>query len=303
MAAPTWSERVRELLKRMNNFHEPGSSQDQCLPFLVAGQRVGSVPAPVAQRLQGYPAVFTVSPEPGRPGRVELHPQLASHEARTAAVGQVLTDLRDLGAFPCLHEWRDEHYEVMPRFCDPPLFSMERAATALLGVRCYGAHLNGYTRRGGHPCMWLGRRALTKPTYPGRLDNLAAGGIAAGLGVTETLVKECQEEACIPPSLAAQARPVGTISYTYEDHRGIFPECQFVFDLELPEEFEPRVGDGEMQEFYLLGLDEVKDAITSGDFKPNCALVALDFLIRHGHIQPDHEPHYTELVEGLHRSR
>uniref|UniRef100_A0A674JX39 Nudix hydrolase domain-containing protein n=1 Tax=Terrapene triunguis TaxID=2587831 RepID=A0A674JX39_9SAUR len=116
----------------------------------------------------------------------------------------------------------------------------------------------------------------------------AAGGIAVGLGVTETLVKECQEEACIPPALAAQARPVGTISYTYEDHRGIFPECQFVFDLELPEEFEPHVGDGEMQEFYLLGLDEVKDAIASGDFKPNCALVALDFLIRHGHLQPDH---------------
>ncbi|XP_074926891.1 uncharacterized protein LOC116817287 [Chelonoidis abingdonii] len=131
----------------------------------------------------------------------------------------------------------------------------------------------------------------------------AAGGITVGLGVTETLVKECQEEACIPPSLAAQAQPVGTISYTYEDQRGIFPECQFVFDLELPEEFEPRVGDGEMQEFYLLDLDEVKDAIISGDFKPNCALVALDFLIRHGHIQPDHEPHYTELVEGLHQSQ
>ncbi|XP_032621979.1 uncharacterized protein LOC116816680, partial [Chelonoidis abingdonii] len=159
----------------------PGSSRDRCLPFLVAGQRVGSVPTPVAQRLQGYPAVFTVSPEPRGPGRVELHPQLASHEARTAAVGQVLTELRDLAVFPCLQEWRDEHYEVMPRFCDPPLFSMERAATALLGVRCYGAHLNGYTRRGGHPCMWLGRRALTKPTYPGRLDNLVRGG-AVGEG-------------------------------------------------------------------------------------------------------------------------
>lgn len=259
---------------------------------------MGSVPAPVAQRLQGYPAVFSVCPEPGR---VELHPDLVTPPQRTAAVGQVLGELRELGAFPCLREWRDEHYEVRQRFWDPPLFSMERAATALLGVRCYGAHVNGYTWRGDQLCMWLGRRALTKPTYPGQLDNLAAGGIAVGLGVRETLLKECQEEACIPPALAAQARPVGTISYTYEDSRGIFPECQFVFDLELPEAFKPRVGDGEMQEFYLLGLDEVKEAIASRDFKPNCALVALDFLIRHGHIQPDREPHYPELIEGLHR--
>ncbi|XP_074873652.1 uncharacterized protein LOC142025077 isoform X2 [Carettochelys insculpta] len=298
MAAPSWSERVRELLKRMNNFHEPGSSQERCLPFLVAGQRVGSAPPQVAQRLQDYPAVFTVYPAPGR---IELHPQLVSHEQRTAAVGQVLGELRELGDFPCLRGWRDEHYEVMAQFWDPPLFSMERAATSLLGVHCYGVHVNGYTWRQGQPCMWLGRRTLSKPTYPGRLDNLAAGGIAAGLGVMETLLKECQEEACIPPTLAAQARPVGTISYTYEDARGIFPECQFVFDLELPPDFEPQVGDGEMQEFRLLGLEEVKEAIPAGDFKPNCALVALDFLIRHGHIQPDHEPHYAELVMGLHR--
>ncbi|XP_038237280.1 nudix hydrolase 24, chloroplastic-like [Dermochelys coriacea] len=326
MAASAWSERVQELLKRMNNFHEHGSSRDQCLPFLVAGQRVGSVPALVAQRLQGYPAVFTVCPEPRR---VKLHPQLASHEQRTAAMGQVLTELRDLGAFPCLCEWRDEHYEVMPRFCDPPLFSMERVATALLGVRCYGTHLNGYTWHGGCPCMWLGRRAPTKPTYPGRLDNLAAGGSAAGLGVMETLVKECQEEACIPPTLAAQARPVGTIrsaspcgqeGETYL--QGAEPssigaaggnqagsnwaplphQLTPPTDLELPEDFEPHVGDGEMQEFYLWGLDEVKNAIASGDFKPNCALVALDFLIWHSHIQPHHEPNYAELVEGLHRT-
>lgn len=47
-------------------------------------------------------------------------------------------------------------------------------------------------------------------------------------------------------------------SYTYEGTPGtIYPECQFVFDLELPEEFEPRVGDGEVQEFYLWPLDKV----------------------------------------------
>ncbi|XP_077185509.1 uncharacterized protein LOC143833503 [Paroedura picta] len=298
MAAPGWSERVRELLRRMNSFHGDGSPKALCLPFTVSGKHVGHVPQSVAQRLQQYPAVFSVSQ-----GDVELSKHLASFEERTAAVHGVLKELRDQQAFPCLKKWREELYNVMPAFCDPPLFGMERAATPLLGVKRYGAHLNGYTWQNGQMLMWLGRRALNKPSYPGLLDNLAAGGISSGLGVRETLVKECQEEACIPASLAAQAKPVGTVTYTYVGTQGgIYPECQFVFDLELPEDFLPQVGDGEVQEFYLWPLHKVKEAIGSSDFKPNSAMVALDFLIRHGYIQPDEEPHYIEMVEGLHRA-
>nr|XP_003216756.2 PREDICTED: nudix hydrolase 20, chloroplastic [Anolis carolinensis] len=302
MAAPGWSERVRELLTRMNSFHGAGSSKALCLPFMVAGQQVGHVPQAVARCLCQYPAVFSVSQGDEAPARVELSLQLASYEQRTSAVQGVLRDLRAQQAFPCLKEWREELYNVMPYFCDPPLFSMERAATPLFGVKCYGAHLNGYTWRNGQMHMWLARRALNKPTYPGLLDNLAAGGIASGLSVRETLVKECQEEACIPASLTALAKAVGTISYTYEGARGgIYPECQFVFDLELPEDFVPQVGDGEVQEFYLWPLDKVKEAIGSPDFKPNCSMVALDFLFRHSYILPDEERYYAELVEGLHR--
>ncbi|GCB83125.1 hypothetical protein scyTo_0023642, partial [Scyliorhinus torazame] len=59
--------------------------------------------------------------------------------------------------------------------------------------------------------MWVGRRTESKETYPGRLDNLVAGGLSAGLGVKETLIKECEEEACIPKSIATTAKPAGTI--------------------------------------------------------------------------------------------
>lgn len=37
----------------------------------------------------------------------------------------------------------------------------------------------------------------------------------------------------------------------------MFPESQFVFDLELPVGFKPSIGDGEVQEFYLLPIDKV----------------------------------------------
>nr|XP_028567810.1 uncharacterized protein LOC114587564 isoform X9 [Podarcis muralis] len=329
MAAAGWSARVTALLRRMNSFHGAGSiassllfqlptalcssSKALCLPFMVAGQQVGHVLPSVAKYLCQYPAVFLVSRGDGVPACVELNKKLASSEQRTDAVEGVLREMRAQQDFPCLKEWREELYSVMPYFCDTPLFSMERSATPLFGVKRYGTHLNGYTWRNGQMFMWLARRALSKLTYPGLLDNMAAGGIASGLGVRETLVKESQEEACIPTSLTALAKAAGTISYTYEGAQGgIYAECQFVFDLKLPEGFVPQVGDGEVQQFYLWPLEKVKEAIGSPDFKPNCAMVALDFLIRHGYIQPDggrlqekgglSEPHYVELVEGLHRT-
>lgn len=39
----------------------------------------------------------------------------------------------------------------------------------------------------------------------------AAGGLAADVGIKHTLVKECQEEACIPAAIAETARPVSTV--------------------------------------------------------------------------------------------
>ncbi|KAM4663923.1 uncharacterized protein O3C94_012137 isoform 2-T2 [Discoglossus pictus] len=270
------------------------------LPVCVHGQRVGWVQQAVAHRLSQYPDVFTLSE--GSSARLELSERFRTPQERTAAVQEVMETLRSKEEYPCLKEWRDEHYDVKGHFSDSPLLSMERAATPLLGVPRYGVHVNGFLRRGADIFMWIGRRSLTKPSYPGLLDNLAAGGISAGAGVWETLIKECTEEACIPESIAITAKAAGTVSYSYSRQGAVYLECQFVFDLEVPETFQPRVGDGEVQEFYLWPLEKVREAIAENDFKPNCALVVLDFLLRHGHIQPDKEKFYTDFVENLHGS-
>uniref|UniRef100_S4RR93 Thiamin pyrophosphokinase 2 n=1 Tax=Petromyzon marinus TaxID=7757 RepID=S4RR93_PETMA len=175
--------------------------------------------------------------------------------------------------------------------------------SGLFGVKQYGVHMNGYTHHPSHGlCLWIGRRSESKQTYPGKLDNMAAGGLAVGVGIKETLVKEAAEEAGIPACLAERAVPVGTVSYTHENERGIFPECQFVYDLEIPDGFTPHAADGEMQDFYLWPVDKVLEELASGDFKPNCALVTLDFLIRHGLVDPETEPYYHCYVEGIHRT-
>ncbi|XP_028923028.1 nudix hydrolase 24, chloroplastic-like [Ornithorhynchus anatinus] len=301
-AGPGWAEGVRRLLRKFTSFRQPGSSLPDCLPLVVGEEAVGLVPPAVARELSGFPEVFSVWEEaPGR-GCVRLSEALTSCAPRTAAVARVLAELRARDTFPALALWRDELYEVKLRFGDPPLLHVERAATPLLGLVQYGAHLNGYVLRDGELFMWLARRSLSKTTYPGLLDNLAAGGISSGLGVKETLIKECWEEARIHPELAAQALPTGCISYAYEDKlKGVVRECLFVFDLEMPADFVPTVGDGEVQEFYLWPIDKVREAVSSTNFKPNCALVVLDFLLRHGLLEPDHEPLYVELVSGLHQ--
>lgn len=79
------------------------------------------------------------------------------------------------------------------------------------------------------------------------------------------------------------------------------PECQYVYDLELDADTVPRPSDDEVESFALMTVDEVQGAMRSGGFKPNCALVLLDFFIRHGIITAENDQDYIEIVARLHR--
>ena len=127
-----------------------------------------------------------------------------------------------------------------------------------------------------------------------------AGGQPATITVAENVIKECQEEADIPEPLARQARPVGLISYTMAVEDGLRRHAMYVYDLDMPGDFTPKPFDGEVEEFRLLPIDEVAAIVRDSldDFKFNCSLLVIDFLIRHGVITPD-DPDYFELVTGL----
>jgi hypothetical protein len=61
----------------------------------------------------------------------------------------------------------------------------------------------------------------------------------------------------------------------------------------------PVPGDDEIETFSLQPIDEVIETVRSSfDFKFNCNLVIIDFLVRHGYITPD-EPDYIQIVAGL----
>jgi isopentenyldiphosphate isomerase len=261
------------------------------LPFEIEGQRVGLVRKDFASLIEPYAQVFRVDAE-----RVRLAEQLTDFAARSTAVEPVL---RELAARGQIEGWREEALAVTESFSAAPLMQIERAAANHLGVRTFGVHMNGFVRRQDGLHMWIPRRSYNKPTYPGKLDNMVAGGQPIGKGLLDNLIKECAEEASIPAVIARHAQPVGLISYCAEVPEGLQPDVEFCFDLELPEDFVPRNSDGEVEEFQLLPIEQVAVlARDTHEFKPNCALVVIHFLLRHGFLPPEH-PEYVELAQRL----
>ncbi|CAI6273854.1 unnamed protein product [Periconia digitata] len=228
--------------------------------------------------------------------------------SRTAAIDKTLLAVRSTGHFKVLDKWRNEMYPVYG-LNKELLFSVERSASPLFGVVTYGVHLTAYVKKNGETWVWIPRRAKTKQTYGGMLDNAVAGGMATGETAYESMVRECGEEASLSEELVRKlVKPVGCI--TYFSVRGekaggetglLQPEVEYVYDLELPEDVILKPNDDEVEEFYLMSVDQVKTAMAQGEFKPNCALVMIDFFIRHGYLTAENEKDYIEIVQRLHR--
>ncbi len=263
------------------------------VPFLAGGHTVGWMRPDFVARLTAFPEVFAIDAD-----AVALQRALWTFEAASEALDRVVRALVDDGVVPRYH---GERYPVTPAGREAAVCTLDRAAAPHFGVRAFGQHLNGFVRRRDEMQVWVARRARDKWNFPGRLDQLVAGGLPYDLTLAENLVKECAEEASIPEELARQARPVGAVTYCQESVHGLKPDVIYTYDLELPADFVPRAHDGEVESFELWSLDRLAQTLRESDaFKPNCALVAIDFLVRHGHIDPG-EPNYLAVVAGLRR--
>ncbi|XP_045207182.1 uncharacterized protein LOC123559431 [Mercenaria mercenaria] len=298
-----WSDALLKLVSDLNNFNYADPSKDPahagCVPIYIDGHRVGVVPEDVLAELTNYPDVFSIHNDNSNKS-VHLNEKLSTVEERSKAFEQVLQDLRHKEKFVTLKGWRNEKYSIYYKLGEPPLCHVERAGCPLFGFIQYGVHVNGYTLKDGQLKMWVGRRSKTKQTFPNMLDNMCAGGLTSGLGVTECTIKECQEEGSVEDETLKNLKAVGSISYCFKDYRGVEPETQYLYDLEVSPDFIPKNADGEMQNFQLYTIEELQNLIIAGEFKPNCALVIVDFLIRHGYVTPDDEPNYCYIIQRMH---
>ena len=227
-------------------------------------------------------------------------------QSLTRLIEETVLLAKEKESFKVLKGWRNELYPVTGLSSE---ISMERAASALFGINSYGVHLTAYTQGEDGMKIWVPRRQAHKSTYGGMLDNTVAGGIGFGETAIDSLVREADEEASFPEDLIRKhAKLCGTVSYfMIRDERAggemglLQPECQFVYDLQLDPDVIPKPNDDEVEDFQLWSIEKVQTALAEDQFKPNCALVLLDFFVRHGIITPDSENDYVEIVSRLHR--
>ncbi|GAA0143226.1 kinase [Lithospermum erythrorhizon] len=276
------------------------NSDKQCefMPFVIEDQIVGFVHHGFADHLKEFKDVFIFHKDNSQSDQVSnvtLHKNLTTPEGRTRAVADVIKCLgKEL--IPGI---RNELYPVTPFHGAPALFAMERAAAPYFGIKAYGVHMNGYVERDGKKFLWVGKRSNLKPTYPGMLDHLAAGGLPHGTSCQENLIKECEEEAGIPPSISVKARPVGAVSCIDINGFRYKRDVLFCYDLKLPESFYPKNEDGEVDSFKLIPVSHVANIIRRTHFfKANCSLVIMDFFFRHGYIKPESFG-YLKLLQSL----
>lgn len=222
-------------------------------------------------------------------------------DQRTQSVSSVMTNLHKMGY---ISGWRNELYPVSDTFDDSkqPMFLIERAAAPILGLLEYGVHINGFVTNNNNNHqhnnnlhtnediqMWMARRSKTKSKYPGYVDHIVAGGQPYGLSLMENVIKECMEEAGIPEDIARRGiQSAGAIGYeTYspiaaagdsgdQERRGwgvIHRVVLFCFDLYLPQDFVPQAVDGEVDSFFVWGMDDIvksMDPACDDPIKPNC---------------------------------
>ncbi|ORY93952.1 NUDIX hydrolase domain-like protein [Syncephalastrum racemosum] len=275
------------------------------IPFRMHPHIVGRVLPSVVARLIEYNQAQSTPPfEIVEGSHVSFAYWVNNFDQRTQVMKDLLDTWREMKTFNVLAGWRNEKFPVFGDATreDNTAFVVERAGAPLFGISQFGAHLNAFVRdTDGSIKMWVARRSRTKQTWPGMLDNCVAGGVAWQQTTRETIVRECNEEASIPHEIAEQARNAGAVTYFTYTHHGLVPETQYVYDLQLPLGVTPTPQDGEVECFYLWSLDQVRETLLNGEWKPNCALVMIDFLMRHSIITADTEPDYIDLTYRLHR--
>ncbi|KAJ8131267.1 hypothetical protein O1611_g2356 [Lasiodiplodia mahajangana] len=203
-------------------------------------------------------------------------------------------------------KWRGELFRVSDANGEP-VFDFDGAALDRFGVINYGVHMIGYVHGTEGTKYWVPRRSHTKSTAPNMLDNTVGGCLRAGEDPFACMIRESEEELCLKPEdTSAKLKPCGTISWSIDQNDdgsvGGQHQVQYLYEMDFGD-IQPEIekADGEVGAISLRTLDEVRDALYNGEFKLNCAMTWLAFLIRNGHITAEEEPKIVEICSRLHR--
>lgn len=244
------------------------------LPFWIGGAIRGRLRRDVASALTSFEGIE--SADIG----LKLREKGSSRAGRSRALQALALQLRKLGL---IADWRNELSALLDESGEE-IARCERGVFRSLGLQNRAVHVNGYRADGR---VWVARRSSLKRADPGKLDNLAAGGVSAGESPRRTALRESWEEAGVPTRLARRVDfPGMVIRSVRETTFGVHDELVIVADLDLPQDFEPAGRDGEVSEFLCLSVDEAEAALDRGEFTIEAALALRESLERRGVARP-----------------
>ncbi|KXH27450.1 thiamine pyrophosphokinase [Colletotrichum nymphaeae SA-01] len=319
-------ERLLNLVKDYNNFQRTDDYWEFGYDVETGWKSLGVVTARHAELLQGLKARLakhllfdTVDAEKKPCRRIRLH---ADHLKDSDAF---VKGIRDIRKILCPKESRHTDKNFGAVWDDPnemwPLYGITKfpsgfvcGLSPVFGIVTTGVHLNIYKRDINDIndpkkfCIFVARRSKQKATFPGMYDQCAAGGYqyaGGGFGkdkdksAEECLKREVEEEltSSLPPTWLKDVKKASPIQFAVlRDERwgeNFFgaPELgvKIPFDLEVEEDpiFKPNPKEVKLVE--KKSVDEIVKDLLNGEFKPNSALVMIDFLIRHhclGDVSP-----------------
>lgn len=187
-----------------------------------------------------------------------------------------------------------------------PVMHIDRAGSILFGTVMYGIQLLAYTSTSQGRRYWVPRRAKHLKGYPGKLDQCVGGALNSGETPVECLIREAKEEANLDESYVREhVRPFGVVSYhmatNANGEEGHQPQVMYTYSIELPPDMIPTPADGEAEKFELMNLEEVVEALANREFKANCVLTWISYLISQGIINAENEPYLQKITTHLHR--
>ena len=178
------------------------------------------------------------------------HPQAIKEKRQGEVIAQTLENARDKKIFKAItgEASRNELFQIAG--LNDLQIGIEHSGSFLFGVVTFGVHCTGYVEGHNGLKIWAPRRARTKQTYGGMLDNTVTGGMVMGDDPFATLVKEASEEAPSPTKLVRErAKACGTVSYFHIQAKkdgelsGLLqPTCKYVYALKLPARKKPHAG-------------------------------------------------------------
>ena len=238
--------------------------------------------------------------------QIDIGSDLSNLHLNTA-IAELLNIVKEKDIFP-LGGFGEEQYAVIGTSYHG--LSIDRAGHNLFGNTGRGVHMTVYTRTEQGIKIWVPRRSQTVWTHRGLLDNSIAGGVSAGEYPGGCIVREAAEEARLPEELVSNGiKSCGSLSWMHlrlpqsaSDYGSVSPCVQYIYDLEVSSEVRLTPGDdGEVEQYYLWDVEEVQTAMKSGEFKTSCAMVLVDFFIRHGYITAENERNFAEINARMHR--